>query len=251
MSLGMILATVAIGVCAGFLNTIAGGGTLLALPFLIFLGLDASVANATNRVAILLQNMVATARFKKRKVLSFREALTLAIPATAGAVCGTLLAVQLDERYLKILIAVIITVMAFLLVTKPTMWESQKENKWPRWLTMVIFFFIGAYGGFIQAGVGFILLWALVGVVGKDLVRANALKVSIVMSYTAISLALFMSYGMVDFGVGFALAAGNMTGAYLGAWFAVEKGNRWIRYILAAVVSASAIRMIIQALGGM
>ncbi|MGC9372511.1 MAG: sulfite exporter TauE/SafE family protein [Thermovirgaceae bacterium] len=249
MPVYLLIATFAIGTCAGFLNTIAGGGSLLALPFLVFLGLDASVANATNRVAILLQNIVATGRFRKRKVLSFREAATLAAPATMGAVCGTLLAVQLDEKFLKVLIALLITAMAVLLVTKPDMWESQGENKWPRWLTMVIFFFIGVYGGFIQAGVGFMLIWALVGVVGKDLVRANALKVAIVMAYTAVSLALFMSYGMVNFGIGFALAAGNMAGAWIGTWFAVEKGNRWIRYILAGVVAVSAFRMILQALG--
>jgi hypothetical protein len=164
-------------------------------------------------------------------------------------VCGTLLAVQLDEKFLKVLIALLITAMAVLLVAKPDMWESERENRWPRWLTMVIFFFIGVYGGFIQAGVGFMLIWALVGVVGKDLVRANALKVAIVMTYTAVSLALFMSYGMVNFGIGFTLAAGNMTGAWLGTWFAVEKGNRWIRYILAGVVSVSAFRMILEALG--
>jgi len=249
MPLYLIIATFAIGICAGFINTIAGGGSLLALPFLIFLGLDASVANATNRIAILFQNIVATGRFRKRQVLSFREATVLAIPATAGAICGTLLAVQLDEQFLKVIIAIIIITMAILLVTKPDMWESQKENTWPRWLTMTIFFFIGVYGGFIQAGVGFILIWALVGVIGKDLVRANALKVAIVMTYTAVSLALFMSYGMVNFGIGFALAAGNMTGAWIGTWFAVEKGNRWIRYVLAAVVTASAARMILEALG--
>jgi uncharacterized membrane protein YfcA len=249
MPVYLLIATFAIGSCAGFLNTIAGGGSLLALPFLIFLGLDASVANATNRVAILLQNIVATGRFRKRRVLCFREAAILAAPATMGAVCGTLLAVQLDEKFLKVLIALLITAMAVLLVAKPDMWESERENRWPRWLTMVIFFFIGVYGGFIQAGVGFMLIWALVGVVGKDLVRANALKVAIVMTYTAVSLALFMSYGMVNFGIGFTLAAGNMTGAWLGTWFAVEKGNRWIRYILAGVVSVSAFRMILEALG--
>ncbi len=249
MPVYLLIATFAIGTCAGFLNTIAGGGSLLALPFLIFLGLDASVANATNRIAILLQTIVATGRFRKRKVLSFREAATLAAPATMGAVCGTLLAVQLDEKFLKVLIALLITAMAVLLVTKPDMWESQSENRWPKWLTLVIFFFIGVYGGFIQAGVGFMLIWALVGVVGKDLVRANALKVTIVMTYTTVSLALFMSYGMVNFGIGFALAAGNMAGAWIGTWFAVEKGNRWIRYILAGVVAISACRMILEALG--
>jgi len=143
MPVYLLIATFAIGSCAGFLNTIAGGGSLLALPFLIFLGLDASVANATNRVAILLQNIVATGRFRKRRVLCFREAAILAAPATMGAVCGTLLAVQLDEKFLKVLIALLITAMAVLLVAKPDMWESERENRWPKWLTMVIFCLLG------------------------------------------------------------------------------------------------------------
>ncbi|MCD6183118.1 MAG: sulfite exporter TauE/SafE family protein [Thermovirga sp.] len=244
-----IILTILVGIVAGFINTIAGGGSLLSLPFLVFLGLDASVANATNRVAILLQNTVGTFRFKKKGVLNVKEALLLAFPALIGAVLGTYIVINIDERFLKLVIAVIISIMAALLILKPKMWETQKDKHFPMWAKFPIFFLIGVYGGFIQAGVGFILIWALVGVLGKDLVRANALKVAIVLTYTTVSLALFASKGMVDFVVGFSLAAGNMCGAYVGTWFAVSKGNRWIRYILAAAVFVSAIRMASSALG--
>jgi len=244
-----LILTMLVGVVAGFLNTIAGGGSLLTLPFLVFLGLEASVANATNRVAILLQNVVGTLRFRRKGVLDLKEAMFLAFPALLGAVLGTYVVINIEERFLKLVIAAVISIMAFLLVFKPKMWETQKEKHFPIWAKVPIFFLIGVYGGFIQAGVGFILIWALVGVVGKDLVRANALKVAIVLAYTTVSLALFMSKGMVDFAIGFSLAAGNMCGAYIGAWFAVSKGNRWIRYILAAAVFVSAIRMAMSALG--
>ncbi|MBP7079257.1 MAG: sulfite exporter TauE/SafE family protein, partial [Synergistales bacterium] len=182
----MVLATLLGGV-TGFINVVAGGGSLLSLPFLIFLGLDASSANATNRVSILLQNLVATGQFKKEGVLSLRESLSLGIPASIGSVAGTLLAVQLDERFLKMTIALLISSMAVLLIARPRMWESCRVTLWPAWAKWPLFLVIGAYGGFLQAGVGFFLIWALVATAGKDLLRANALKASIALCFTAVS----------------------------------------------------------------
>jgi len=250
LSFTILFLTMLLGVVAGFLNVVAGGGSLLSLPFLIFLGLDASSANATNRVSILLQNMVAAWQFKREKVLSLKEALSLGFPATVGAVAGTLLAVQMDERFLKIVIALVISMMAVMLVAKPRMWETHSDKKWPYWARWILFFFIGVYGGFIQAGVGFILIWALAGAVGKDLVRANGLKVAIVLCYTVASFAIFYSHNLVNLDFGLALAAGSMTGGWIGTKFAVARGNRWIRYILVVMVVISALRMITSAISG-
>jgi len=250
LTLTMLVLTGILGVVAGFLNVVAGGGSLLSLPFLVFLGLDASSANATNRVSILLQNLVAAGQFRREKVLSFKEALSLGLPATMGAVGGTLLAVQMDERVLKIVIALVIAMMAVMLVAKPKMWETHSETKWPCWARWILFFFIGVYGGFIQAGVGFILIWALAGAVGKDLVRANGLKVAIVLCYTVASFAIFYSHGLVNLEYGLALAAGSMTGGWIGTRFSVTRGNRWIRYILVVMVVISALRMITSAISG-
>jgi len=236
------------GVAAGFLNVTAGGGSLLVLPLLVFTGLEVSVANATNRVAILLQNCVAISRFRKEGILSFREALIFVVPASLGSFLGTFLAINLDEKILKTVIALLILGMAFMLIFKPKMWEEQRQKHIPRWLVILGFFFIGIYGGFIQAGVGFFLLWGLVGLAGKDLLHSNALKVTIVAAYTLISLTMFIARGMVNFPIGLVLAAGSMTGGYLGARFSIAKGNTWLRWILAIVVIVSAIRMLISVL---
>jgi len=250
LSFLMLILTGVLGFVTGFLNVVAGGGSLLSLPFLIFLGLDASSANATNRVAILLQNAVAVWQFRKEKVLSIRESLSLAIPASLGAIGGTLLAVQIDERFLKIAIALIISLMAVLLVARPRMWETNRRSNLPAWTKWLLFFCIGVYGGFIQAGVGFLLLWALVGALGKDLVRANGLKVAIVLSYTIVSFLIFYSRGLVNMEYGLVLAAGAMGGGWVGTRFSVVKGNKWIRYILAVMVIMSALRMLAGALSG-
>ncbi|MCF7936926.1 MAG: sulfite exporter TauE/SafE family protein [Synergistales bacterium] len=248
MTVLQIAAVLATGVAAGFINVVAGGGSLLSLPLLVFLGLPVGIANATNRVAIICQNAVAIHHFRKSDVLSMSETLHLTWPAVLGSIVGTGIVVQIDQQLLNLVIAVLISVMALFIVFRPRMWEENIRRSWPRWMVQVVFFFIGVYGGFIQAGVGFFLIWGLVGVVGMDLVHANGAKVVIVAVYTAVSLAIFIVHGMVAWPFGLLLAVGNMTGAALGARFTVLKGNRWIRYILAAVVIVSALRMLANAL---
>lgn len=233
------------GILAGFLNVTSGGGSLLVLPALVVLGgMDISIANGTNRVAILAQNLVAMKKFTKEGVISLREAFFFALPAAVGSLAGAFLAVSLNEKVLRLVIACLILAMAVLLITRPGMWEERREQKIPNWLLALVFFFIGIYGGFIQAGVGFFLLWGLVGLAGNDLLRSNAIKVCVVAMYTFLSLAIFISRGMVDFKIGFILALGNMAGGYLGARFSIAKGNRWLRWILAVVVIVSALRML-------
>ena len=236
------------GIAAGFLNVVAGGGTLITLPILDAFGLPVGVANATNRVAILLQNLVAVQRFRAKGVLDFSKVLPLAVPAMVGSVGGTLVAIEMDQQILRLVIAGIITGMALLLIFRPRMWEEVREEPWPFWAVVLLFFSIGAYGGFIQAGVGFFLIWALVGVLGNDLVHANAAKVTLVACYTVLSLGLFFSRGMVNLPVGVSLALGNMVGAVLGARFTVMRGNRALRYVLVGTILASAGKMLYSSL---
>jgi uncharacterized membrane protein YfcA len=237
------------GILSGFLNTVAGGGSLLVLPLLVFSGMDMGVANATNRVAILLQSFSASRSFMREGAFEVRRILPSVFPAMFGSLTGTLVAIRLDERLLRGSIALLILVMAMLLVFRPGMWEERREVRLPGWLNFALFFLIGVYGGFVQAGVGFFLIWALAGLGGRDLVQANAEKVFIVGCFTVVSLALFASKGMVRLGTGMVLAFGSAIGAHLGARFAVSRGNRVIRWILAVVVVVSAGKMLWDAFG--
>jgi len=236
-----------VGVVSGFFNTIGGGGSLLVLPFLSFLGMDVAVANGTNRLAIVLQSIAGGEAYRKKGVLCFRTALPLAGITTLGSILGTFLAITIDRQYLNLSVAVFISLMAVLLVFKPEMWEKQHEARLSKTGIFFVFFFIGIYGGFIQAGVGFFLTWGLARAVGVDLLRGNAIKLAIVGLYNVISLAIFYRNGMVDIPVGLIMAGGSMVGAVIGARFAVAKGNTWIRWILAAVVIISAVKMVFDA----
>ena len=178
---------------------------------------------------------------------SLRAALPLAAITTLGAIVGTCVAVQVDKRMLNLVIGVLIALMGVLLVTKPKLWEGQAQRRHPKWVVYGVFFLVGIYGGFIQAGVGFFFSGALALVAGFDLVNGNALKTVIIGCYTTISLIIFYVNGMVDVPVGLILAVGSMIGAVLGAKFTVSKGNNWVRYVLTVVVVISAAKMIMDA----
>ena len=241
-----ILAVIGVGFVAGFINTLAGSGSLITLPMLMFLGLPANVANGTNRVGVLLQSAVAVVRFKKQKVFTFKESLPLTIPAIVGSVVGALLAVEINEEIMKLTIGILLIAMFFLLIFKPKQWisgnpELQKDK--PSFVQIIIFFFIGLYGGFIQAGVGLFLLAGLVMGAGLDLVKANAVKLLIVLLYTPFAMAVFFMNGQIDWVWGIVLAIGNMGGALLATQFAALKGANAIRYILLAVLFLSALEL--------
>jgi uncharacterized membrane protein YfcA len=233
------IAVIFVGFIAGFINTLAGSGSLLTLPFLIFLGLPANVANGTNRIAILLQNIVGVSSFKKQKVFEFKEGYRLAIPAVLGSVIGAQIAVGFNEELMRKTIGGLLLFMFFIILYKPDKWIKGQVGKnigKPTILQMVIFFFIGIYGGFIQAGVGFFLLAGLVLGAGADLIKANALKIFIILIYTVFALAIFMIHQQVDYKMGLILAVGNMAGAFIAAKFAVNWGVKFVRLILLIVI---------------
>jgi uncharacterized membrane protein YfcA len=240
-------AIIGAGFIAGFINTLAGSGSLVTLPLLIFLGLPANVANGTNRVAILMQNVVGVSSFYRQGVLDLRRGLILAVPAAVGSVLGAQIAVNLNETIMRRTIGALMVFMLVVILVRPKRWlEGRPElaDKPFGWQQMLIFFGIGIYGGFIQAGVGIFLLAGLVLSAGYDLVRANAVKVLIVLCFTIFALGVFVMNQQVVWGVGLILAVGNMLGAWVAARMAVKRGAVFVRWLLIAVVAVSAAQLL-------
>jgi uncharacterized membrane protein YfcA len=236
------LAVVATGFVCGFINTFAGSGSLISLPLLIFLGLPATAANGTNRVAILMQNIVAVGSFRQQKVLDVRGGLILAIPAVIGSIIGAEIAVDIEEHVLRKVIGGLMLFMLMVILVKPRRWLTGRgrTTKSPGILQHLIFFAIGIYGGFIQAGVGIFLIAGLVLGAGYDLVRGNAVKLLIVLCFTPFALAVFVLGGQVQWGIGFILGIGNMLGAWVASRMAVQRGAEFARVILILVIIGAA-----------
>lgn len=243
----IILAVIGAGFLAGFINTLAGSGSLITLPMLMFLGLPANVANGTNRIAIFLQNVVGVGSFRQQKVLDTKMSIWLAIPAVIGSLLGAQIAIELNEEIMKKTIGALLFIMFFLILYKPQQWVKGKAGQAhakPSILQFIIFFFIGIYGGFIQAGVGIFLLAGLVLGAGLDLVKANATKLFIVLLYTPFALAIFFINDQVNLKIGLILAVGNMLGAFVASRFAVSWGAKYVRYILLGVILLSGLKLL-------
>ena len=249
MELPALALVLVVGVAAGFLNTVAGGGSALTMPMLIFLGLPSSVANGTARVAIMLQNITAVASFRGKGHFEPALSLQLGLPALAGAVVGSRIAVDISDSVFNMVLAGVMVLVLVSIFFKPKRSTAQAAGPQPaptggrRVGLMAIFFAIGVYGGFIQAGVGFLIMSSLIFLTGYDLVRINAVKVAVILVYTVAALTVFLLGGKVEWGPGLTLAVGNSAGAWLGARFSVAGGEVWIRVILIIAVLVMAVRV--------
>ncbi|MFV0438397.1 MAG: sulfite exporter TauE/SafE family protein [Desulfopila sp.] len=234
-----------VGIVAGTLNVLAGGGSLMTLPLLIFMGLPSSVANGTNRIAIFCQNLFAIRGFQKRGYLPLDLALLCTPPALVGAWLGADLAITMDDTLFKRVLAVIMVGVLIFTALDPMKRMRQREIHFGlrrKVVLAVSFFFVGIYGGFVQAGVGFIIIAAFL-FHGLDLVRINAVKVFVIFLYTAVALAVFVYHGEIDYMMGLSLAAGNSIGGILGPKLAIAKGHDWIKKVVNAAVLVFALKL--------
>ncbi len=241
-----IVGLIFIGFVAGSLNTIAGGGSLLTLPILIFLGLPPNIANGTNRIAILFQNFFTTAGFKSKGIITFPFSIYIGVSALLGSLIGAQIAVDIKgDTFNKILAIIMVLVVGYMVFKSKFKHLNTNEMTTGKhlWLSVVIFFFIGIYGGFIQAGVGFIMLLVLSSVNNLSLVKSNAVKVTVVLIYTFAAVAIFAYNDKIDWKIGLVLAVGNAAGGWFASRWSVNKGDGMVRKFLIVVVVLMAVKL--------
>lgn len=221
----------------------AGGGSLITLPVLLFTGMPAGLANGTVRVAILAQNIVAVTSFHRKGLVEPRTSIKLALAAVPGAIAGALVATFIPDRWFEWILAVVMVIAAGGLFS-PRGSNNAKGKANTGWISITAMVFIGIYGGFIQAGVGMLFMLMLYQLVGLDLVRVNAYKVFIVAIYTVPALTVFALSGNVDWMAGLALGIGNAIGGAIGAQSTMKGGEKGVRIAVAVAVVLMAVRLV-------
>lgn len=247
MALIEVLALLALGGLAGFINVLSAGGSMLTLPLLMFLGLPPQVANGTNRVAITLQSITAVGSFHRMGHGNLIVSLHLAVPAVLGSLLGAWVATWVaDAVFEVVLVMAMIGASVFMLLPQPKLDTSPLT---PDRLGPVIYFamfLIGVYGGFIQVGVGALFLVVLYRMLKIDLRQVNVFKVSIILLYTLPALLIFAMNDQVRWGMGLTLALGNITGAFIAVRVNLsEKGAQWVKWITLVMVAAILVRLIV------
>lgn len=242
----LIFLLIFIGFIAGVINTIAGGGSLLTLPALIFAGLDPILANGTNRIGIFIQCITSVAGFKSKGIQPSVFSIYLGISALIGSIIGAQIAVDIKGETFNRILAIVMVIVVVFMVIKPKVNLAQVAERTQGkylWIGILAFFFIGIYGGFIQAGVGIFILLALTTINHMGLVKSNAVKVLVVFIYTIGALSIFIYNQQIDYLYGLVLAIGNASGGWVASRWSVKKGDGLVKVFLVIMVIAMAVKL--------
>lgn len=234
------------GVASGWINVIAGGGSLFTVPVMLFLGMPGPVANGTNRIAIIAQNITAVGTFFSRGFSDFRLSATLAAAASVGAFFGALVGVELEGAWFNRTVAAVMIGVMILMASEGKAPEGPKGSAKARNLALGHVLMVGAgfWGGFIQIGVGFLMMPILYRVMGLDLVRVNMHKVFIALVFSFVALAVFAAKVPIAWEAGAALALGNALGGWLGAHSTMKHGAPFIKKAMFVMLALMAIKLL-------
>ena len=233
------------GVIAGFINTVAGGGSLLTLPILIFMGLPSNIANGTNRIAIFMQNIFSISGYKSRGVSDFKYSSWLSVSALIGSIIGAKIAININEVMFNKILSVVIIIVVLTIIYNKKSFNINSENISieKKIISVIMFFFIGIYGGFIHAGVGFLILSILSNYNGIQLSKANSIKVFVVFVYTFFALIVFIMENKINWILGINLGIGNSIGGWIASRWSYNKPDKIIKIFIIISSAIMAIKL--------
>jgi len=236
-----------VGILAGVLNVMAGGGSAITLPILIFLGLDSPLANGTNRLAVFIQCIATVISFRREKYSDLGTSMKLAACALPGALAGALLAVRMDSLiFQKVLGLFILVIVATVLIPPPKAAVAGEGKRKHGWLIYPVMLGIGFIGGLHQVGIGFFMIAALRHLMGLDLVTINMHKSAVFFIYSIPAMIVFAATGNIDWTLGLILAAGNALGGWWAAKISVRRGEKVIRVVLVIAMVIMAVKLLVS-----
>ena len=243
MEISEILILLFCGLLSGAINTLAGGGSLITLPMMIFLGLPPTIANGTNRVQLIFQNIFAVYGFKTKGISNFKFSSYLSISALLGSIIGAYIAIDFNENDFKKLLSIIMILVMFSILLKnkrETLEINKIKNKW---LSILIFFFIGIYGGFIHAGVGFLMILTLSKINYLKIAHSNSIKVFVALIFSTAAFLIFLYEGKVNWIYGINIGIGSAIGGFFASRWSYNKSDKKFRYFLSLIILIMAIRL--------
>lgn len=234
------------GVVVGIINTLGGGGSVITMALFMAMGIPVAVANGTNRIAVVMQNLSATIAFMRKKMLDLKSSVLLGLPTILGTIAGSLFALDVSDKTFKICLSLVLAIiLIYLILDRDNAAPKQEGHKLRiRWWHYPIFFFVGFYGGYIYIGLGFLILAVTIWTMRLDIVTANVLKGCVIFISTPFALAVFMYNGQVDYVAGLVHGVGNIVGALLASHWAVSWGVKFVKWFTLFIIVVSFIDLV-------
>ncbi|HVW67229.1 MAG TPA: sulfite exporter TauE/SafE family protein [Candidatus Peribacteraceae bacterium] len=233
-----------IGVAASVIGSMVGGGSLLSIPFLIFLGLPPQVAIATDRFGS-LGTLTALLKFWKAKKIVWKYVPVFALLSLAGSLIGANILLNINTSILQKIIGVLLFILLPIILFKKHIGvERGKTNILKMIVGVVLYFLIQVLAGFFGGGTGTLIFYTLMMCFGLTIIEANATQTIPVFILYISSLIIFGLHGIIDYAYGFVLMAGMATGGYIGAHIALTKGNEWVKRLFFILVLMMGVKLL-------
>lgn len=240
-----IILTFFIGILASFIGAIVGGGGLISIPFLMFLGLPPQIAIATNKFGAVGLSIGSITKFKKEKII-WEYVIPFSILAVIGGVIGANLLLEINENYLSKIVGIILLVLLpFVFMKKDFGIKNINSTKKQKILGSVVYFLLMIFGGFFGGGAGTLIIGTLIYFFGFKIIEANATDMVPWFIVSVISLIVFIINGIVSYYVGITLFFGMLVGGYYGAHTAIKKGDKWVKSLFIVLVIISSIKILL------
>lgn len=234
---------------AGFIDAIAGGGGLIALPAYLFAGVPIHLAMGTNKLSSSIGTFSATVTFFLHKRILIKIALISAVLALIGSWIGSSLALVMEASVLKTVLIFVLPVMA-IIVMRPRKEVVVKAKDHIDWLKIgLVTFFVGMYDGFIGPGTGSLLIFGFVSVLGMSYTQASANAKVVNLASGIAAVVTFGLSGQINVALGLVAAAFSVAGNLSGSLLAIRFGKKVIQPLLIGVFSILMIRLILDVLG--
>ena len=231
------------GLFSGAINTLAGGGSLITLPIMIFLGLPPTIANGTNRVQLIFQNIFAVYGFKSKGISNFKFSAHLSISALIGSILGAYIAVDFSEDLFKKFLSIIMIMVMFSILIKNKNETYQINKIKNKWFSIILFFFIGIYGGFIHAGVGFLMILVLSKINFLKIAQSNSIKVFVALIFSTAAFLVFLNEDKINWIYGLNISLGSAIGGWLASRWSYNKSDKILKYFLSFMIFIMAIKL--------
>lgn len=240
----------AAAVGAGAANAAAGGGTNISFPTLLWAGLPAIQANATNAVGLLPGSMGAAWSYRGRIRKLDRRHFWLLLPSLTGGGLGAWMLIYMPPGWFRSLAPYFVFASAGLMAAEPYLKrcagnDQGDPSRRDIAIAFIVQFVVSVYGGYFGAGIGLLMLAALGAAGVEKLQNANALKNLLTIAIKGVAVIYFVTLRLFEWHAAVIMVAGSVTGGYLGGLLVKKVGSRTLRYLAVAIGVCMAVLLLV------